>query len=99
MPSAQNPLLSNSFDAFLRGQEIASGAQRVHDPEILGTLLDERAVPVSGALAHYVAALSSGAPPHGGVGLGLERVLALSLGLENVRQASMWPRTPGRLGP
>ncbi|MEW5315913.1 MAG: hypothetical protein WDW38_007311 [Sanguina aurantia] len=75
MPCPDDPLYSNSYDVFIRGNEIISGAQRVHDPE----LLVERA----GACA----------------GVGLERVVMLYCGLNNIRKTSMFPRDPKRLTP
>ncbi|KPP71402.1 Aspartyl-tRNA synthetase, cytoplasmic-like [Scleropages formosus] len=89
---------SNSYDMFMRGEEILSGAQRVHDAE----LLTERALHHNIDLEKikaYIDSFRFGAPPHAGGGIGLERVTMLYLGLHNVRQTSMFPRDPKRLTP
>jgi aspartyl-tRNA synthetase len=55
-------------------------------------------VPVE-TIASYVDSFRLGAPPHGGAGVGLERVVMLYLGLDNIRKTSMFPRDPKRLTP
>uniref|UniRef100_A0AAY4EC74 Aspartate--tRNA ligase, cytoplasmic n=1 Tax=Denticeps clupeoides TaxID=299321 RepID=A0AAY4EC74_9TELE len=98
MPDPSNPKYSNSYDMFMRGEEILSGAQRVHDAQ----LLTERALHHSIDLEKikaYIDSFRYGAPPHAGGGIGLERVTMLYLGLHNVRQTSMFPRDPKRLTP
>lgn len=91
---------SNSYDLFMRGEEIVSGAQRIHDVELLTVrakaMLGEEGV---ASIKDYVDAFRFGAPPHGGAGVGLERVLMLYLGIENIRECSMFPRDPRRLTP
>ncbi|CAM9681431.1 unnamed protein product [Chrysoparadoxa australica] len=98
MPCPDHPKLSNSFDIFIRGEEIVSGAQRIHDVN----LLEERAkwweIPLD-SIASYLDAFRHGAQPHGGGGIGMERVVMLFLGLKNIRSASMFPRDPKRLTP
>lgn len=91
---------SNSYDLFMRGEEIVSGAQRIHDVE----LLKARAFAMLGedgmdSIKDYVNAFRFGAPPHGGAGVGLERVVMLYLGVGNVRECSLFPRDPQRLTP
>mmetsp|Transcript_11069 Transcript_11069/g.33042 ORF Transcript_11069/g.33042 Transcript_11069/m.33042 type:complete len:590 (-) Transcript_11069:34-1803(-) len=102
VPEAEQ--LSNSFDMFMRGQEIVSGAQRVHDPELLRANLERKgldpdAPDLSKSLKSYLAAFEHGAPPHAGCGFGLERVVFLYLGLDNIRKASLFPRDPKRCAP
>lgn len=91
---------SNSYDLFMRGEEIVSGAQRVHDVEMLKlratAMLGEQGVE---SIKDYIEAFRFGAPPHGGAGIGLERVLMLYLGIENIRECSLFPRDPERLTP
>ena len=101
MPCADDPAASNSYDFFLRGQEICSGAQRVHDPALLRASLaakglDADASDLSKSLKSYLEAFDHGAPPHAGCGFGLERVVFLYLGLDNIRKASLFPRDPKR---
>nr|CAB3445554.1 unnamed protein product [Digitaria exilis] len=98
MPCSDDPRYSCSFDVFVRGEEIISGAQRVHDPELLAAQATARGVDV-GSIAAYVDAFRYGAPPHGGFGVGLERVVMLFCGLGNIRKTSLFPRDPKRLAP
>jgi len=98
MPNPENPNYSNSFDVFLRGQEITSGAQRIHDPEFLVKSCIAKGVDPATVRA-YVDSFRYGAPPHAGAGIGLERVVMLFLGLGNIRKTSMFPRDPARLSP
>uniref|UniRef100_A0A0E0JVD2 aspartate--tRNA ligase n=1 Tax=Oryza punctata TaxID=4537 RepID=A0A0E0JVD2_ORYPU len=98
MPCSDDQRYSNSFDVFVRGEEIISGAQRVHVPEVLARQAEARGIDV-GSIAAYVDAFRYGAPPHGGFGVGLERVLMLFCGLGNIRKASLFPRDPRRLTP
>lgn len=60
---------SNSYDFFLRGEEIMSGAQRIHDPELLTKSAQARGVPPSSIQA-YIDSFKFGAPPHAGGGVG-----------------------------
>lgn len=91
---------SNSFDLFMRGEEIVSGAQRIHDVDLLKVrataMLGEDGVK---AINDYIESFKYGAPPHGGAGIGLERVVMLYLGINNVRECSLFPRDPDRLTP
>lgn len=100
MPDPANPKLSNSYDFFMRGEEILSGAQRIHDPKVLAERMKEHGVDTqSDGLKDYYDAFTYGAPPHAGGGIGLERVVMFYLGLGNIRRASLFPRDPRRLKP
>ena len=100
MPDAENPNLSNSYDFFMRGEEIMSGAQRIHDPALLSERMKSHGVDPNGdGLKEYVDAFKYGAAPHAGGGIGLERVVMFFLGLGNIRRASLFPRDPQRLKP
>ncbi|KAK5117451.1 hypothetical protein LTR85_008836 [Meristemomyces frigidus] len=107
MPSNYNPEdpnsgYSNSYDFFMRGQEIMSGAQRIHQAEFLAKRMREHVTPVdpeSPGLKHYVNAFKYGCREHAGGGIGLERIVMLWLGVPNIRLASLFPRDPGRLEP
>ncbi|KAK4543419.1 hypothetical protein LTR36_005562 [Oleoguttula mirabilis] len=107
MPSEYNPKdpnsgYSNSYDFFMRGQEIMSGAQRIHQTEFLVKRMREHITPVdpeSPGLKDYVNAFRKGCREHAGGGIGLERIVMLWLGLTNIRTASLFPRDPGRLTP
>ena len=101
-PLGVNAGYSNSYDFFMRGQEILSGAQRIHDSKFLEKRMRECVTPVdpaSDGLRDYVNAFKYGCPPHAGGGIGLERIVMLWLGLPNVRLASLFPRDPSRLMP
>jgi len=98
MPDPDCPGYTNSYDVFLRGEEITSGAQRIHEPELLKKRAQECDIPL-GSIQKYVDSFKYGAFPHGGGGIGLERVVMLMLGLDNIRKASLFPRDPKRLEP
>ncbi|CAN0381171.1 unnamed protein product [Pylaiella littoralis] len=98
MPCPDDSRYSNSYDLILRGQEICSGAQRCHDADMLVHILEEKRVPAE-PLSDYINAFRHGCPPHGGGGVGLERIVFLYLGLDNIRKASMFPRDPSRCAP
>lgn len=98
MPCPEDANYSNSYDMFLRGQEICSGAQRIHDPELLTETIEANGINTK-PLIPYINAFRHGVHPHGGAGIGLERVVFLYLGLDNVRKASMFPRDPNRCEP
>eukprot|EP00301_Raphidiophrys_heterophryoidea_P010497 c15633_g1_i1.p1 GENE.c15633_g1_i1~~c15633_g1_i1.p1 ORF type:complete len:544 (+),score=153.22 c15633_g1_i1:47-1633(+) len=98
MPAHDDKRYTNSYDVFLRGQEIASGAQRVHDAELLAEISKSKGVDLT-PIQSYVDSFKYGAFPHGGCGIGLERVVMLYLGLHDIRKASMFPRDPARTTP
>ena len=90
--------LSKGFDAIWKGMEISSGGQRVHIPELLIERLKAKDLNPEDFRA-YVDSFRYGAPPHAGWGLGLERVTMLMLGLNNIREAVLFPRDRDRLTP
>ena len=98
MPDPDDPKWSNSYDIFIRGEEVTSGAQRIHDSEMLLRRGAELGVDLA-PIKDYVDSFKYGAHPHAGGGIGLERVVMLFLGLPNIRLASMFPRDPRRLKP
>lgn len=102
MPSPADSKLSNSYDMFMRGQEILSGAQRIHDADLLADMMRKHDPPVdpNGAgTKDYVDSFRYGCPPHGGGGFGLERIVQFWLGLPNIRMCSLFPRDPQRVTP
>ncbi|KAI1815195.1 aspartyl-tRNA synthetase [Poronia punctata] len=88
--------VTNSFDIFLRGQEITTGGQRIHNPQLLAERMTKAGVDPE-TMEEYMQAFEWGAPPHAGCGIGLERVVFLLLNLGDVRNASMFPRDPKSL--
>lgn len=98
MPAPDDARFSNSYDIFMRGEEISSGAQRVH----AAAMMEERAKSLGVNLTQlkdYIDATRLGSWPHGGFGVGLERVVMLYLGMPNIRYCSLYPRDPQRLTP
>jgi aspartyl-tRNA synthetase len=98
MPCPHDGDYTNSFDIFIRGEEIISGAQRIHDVELLSKRAVECGIEIE-TIQAYIDAFKYGALPHGGCGVGLERVVMLFLNLGNIRKTSMFPRDPRRLAP
>ena len=70
MPDPVNPELSNSYDFFMRGEEILSGAQRIHDPAFLAERMKAAGINPDD-MSGYLDAFKLGAPPHGGGGIGM----------------------------
>ncbi len=98
MPDAEDENFTNSYDAFIRGEEVLSGAQRVHTYDmLLSKVLEKKIAPET--LKDYLNAFKLGAPAHGGAGIGLERVVKLFTGLKNIKKCVMFPRDPKRLTP
>ncbi|KAL0248378.1 hypothetical protein GEMRC1_003614 [Eukaryota sp. GEM-RC1] len=98
MHSEEDPRYSHSYDIFLRGEEITSGAQRIHDPKVVAERAAQCGIDV-GSLKYYIESFEFGCSPHGGAGIGLERLVMLFLGLHNIRKTSMFPRDPTRIFP
>jgi len=98
MHDPHEPKWSNSYDFFMRGEEIMSGAQRIHDPDMLTAAAKKHKIDIS-QIQSYIDAFKYGVPPHAGGGIGLERVAMLFLGLNNIRKTSLFPRDPKRLTP
>lgn len=87
-----------SFDLLFRGLEITTGGQRIHDYEMLTDKIKAREMTEEG-MEHYLSAFKHGMPPHGGLGIGLERLTMQLLGEENVRETTLFPRDLSRLEP
>ncbi|XP_049844446.1 aspartate--tRNA ligase, cytoplasmic [Schistocerca gregaria] len=98
MPDPKDNKKSNSYDMFMRGEEILSGAQRIHDPEFLTERAKQLGVDIE-KIKPYIDSFRYGCPPHAGGGIGLERVVMLYLGLDNIRKTSLFPRDPKRVTP
>ncbi|KAL2816789.1 hypothetical protein BDW59DRAFT_153060 [Aspergillus cavernicola] len=96
----QDPRFSNSYDFFMRGEEIMSGAQRINDvKELEASMLAKGLDPSHEGFEDYISAFRQGCSPHAGGGLGLNRIVMFFLGLPNVRLATLFPRDPQRLRP
>ncbi|MFA6407968.1 MAG: aspartate--tRNA(Asn) ligase [Candidatus Paceibacterota bacterium] len=91
----ENPM-SRGFDLLFRGLEINSGAQRIHDYDALVKKIEERGMNPRN-FAFYLQAFKYGMPPHGGCSTGLERFTMKMLNLENVKEATLFPRDMNRI--
>ena len=87
-----------SFDLLYKGLEITTGGQRIHDYEKLLEKIEKKGMTTEG-LEQYLDAFRFGMPPHGGLGIGLERLTMQILGEDNVREACLFPRDMSRLEP
>ena len=96
MPKGEK--LSRGFDAIYHGMEISSGGQRVHIPDLLEKRIKEKGLDPKD-FKSYIDSFRFGAPPHAGWGIGLERITMLILGLDNIREATLFPRDRERLTP
>lgn len=90
--------VSGGFDALYGGMEISSGGQRVHVPEILIQQLKGKGLKPE-AFKWYIDAFRYGAPQHSGWSIGLERLTQTMLKLDNIREATLFPRDRRRLTP
>ncbi len=97
-PKDEKNKISGGFDALFGGIEISSGGQRVHDPEILMKMLKLKKLNPKN-FKWYIDAFRYGAPYHSGWSIGLERLTQAILGLENIREATLFPRDRRRLEP
>lgn len=87
---------SRGFDLLFRGLEINSGAQRIHDYNTLVKRIEERGMNPKN-FSFYLQAFKYGMPPHGGCSTGLERFTMKMLNLENVKEATLFPRDMNRI--
>ena len=93
-----DPTVTESYDLLWKGIEITTGAQREHRYDVLCKQADEKGMEVA-PLADYLNCFRFGTPPHGGFGLGLNRLLMVLLGLPSIREATFLFRGPSRLTP
>ncbi|EDN08829.1 aspartyl-tRNA synthetase [Histoplasma mississippiense (nom. inval.)] len=99
-PCPDDPTFSNSYDFFMRGEEIMSGAQRINEAKELEAAMSAKGLdPNAEGFEDYIGAFRQGCPPHAGGGLGLNRIVMFFLGLPNIRLATLFPRDPQRLRP
>ena len=98
MDDPENPKFALSFDLLFRGLEITTGGQRIHDYNEQVKKLEDRKMDVS-LFESFIMMHRYGMPPHGGLGIGLERLTMQILRQQNIREASMFPRDMTRLVP
>lgn len=92
------PGKTKSFDLLFRGVEISTGAQREHRLEVLEKQCKDKGIDLS-SMNFYRDIFRFGVPPHGGAGLGLDRICSRLMNLDNVREAILLPRDPERITP
>lgn len=90
--------ISRSFDLQYGYLELSSGGTRLHDSKKIIERLKEQGLDPS-QFAKHLQAFDWGMPPHAGWGLGLERLLTILIGIDNVREVILYPRDPDRLTP
>jgi nondiscriminating aspartyl-tRNA synthetase len=98
MPFENNPKICRAFDLIYEGLEISSGTQRIHIPELLINQLKAKELNPDD-FKFYIDCFRFGAPPHAGWSIGLERITMKICGLNNIQEATMFPRTRTRLTP
>ena len=98
MDDPADPTYTLSFDLLFRGMEITTGGQRIHDYNMFIEKIEARGMTTEG-MEQYLSAFKHGMPPHGGLGLGLERLTMKLIGEDNVRETTLFPRDLSRLEP
>jgi nondiscriminating aspartyl-tRNA synthetase len=96
MADPLEPEWSLSYDLLFRGLEILSGAQRIHDYQMLVEKMEARNMDPE-KFSFYLQAFKYGMPPHGGGSIGLERITMRMLELKNVREVVPFPRDMNRI--
>lgn len=98
MDDPEDTTYTLSFDLLFHGMEITTGGQRIHDYNKLMEKMETRGMTEEG-MEQYLSAFKHGMPPHGGLGIGLERLTMKLIGEDNVREATLFPRDLSRLEP
>ncbi len=98
MDDPQDSRFTLSFDLLFRGLEVTTGGQRIHDYGEILRKMEKRGMDPAD-IESYLMIFKYGMPPHGGLGIGLERLTMRLLGEQNVREASLFPRDVIRLEP
>ena len=93
-----DPTLSRSFDLQYGYLELSSGGRRLHNPEQLKTRLKEQNLDPT-SFEEHLKTFGWGMPPHSGWGMGLDRLMTVLIGIDNVREVVLYPRDPDRLKP
>ena len=98
MDDPEDTAFTLSFDLLFRGMEITTGGQRIHDYRRLLEKMEARGMTGEG-MEQYLSAFKHGMPPHGGLGIGLERLTMKLMEEDNVRETTLFPRDLSRLEP
>jgi nondiscriminating aspartyl-tRNA synthetase len=91
-------VMTASFDLLFRGVEITTGGQRIHESEELEQSIKARGLQVSD-FEFFLQVHRAGLPPHGGLGLGLERLTSQLVGESSIKRCVLYPRDTTRLSP
>ncbi|HEV2225869.1 MAG TPA: aspartate--tRNA(Asn) ligase [Nitrososphaerales archaeon] len=92
------PEFARSVDLVYKGLELSSGGQREHRHDRIVAQIKEKGFDLE-ALKWFTEPFKFGVPPHGGYSFGIERFVAYLLGMENIKEATLFPRDPERLQP
>ena len=98
MDDPADPRFTLSFDLLFRGLEVTTGGQRIHDYREILAKMEKRGMDPED-IASYLMIFKYGMSPHGGLGIGLERLTMRLLDEQNVREAALFPRDVTRLEP
>lgn len=98
MDDPQDSRYTLSFDLLFKGLEVTTGGQRIHDYQVILEKMAKRGMNPDD-IKDYLMIFQYGMPPHGGLGIGLERLTMRLLDEQNVRETALFPRDVTRLEP
>jgi len=95
LDSNPSEVLGQHYDLVLNGQEIAGGSIRIHNAELQDKIFKEILKVDTSLFSYFLDALKSGCPPHGGIAIGLDRLVAILLDRDSIREVIAFPKTSG----
>ena len=98
MDDPEDPTYTLSFALLIRGMELTTDGQRIHEYHDLRAKMEKRGMTDEG-MGQYLSAFKHGMPPHGGLGIGMERLTMKMMNEDNVRETTLFPRDLSRLEP